>query len=516
MHGHVHPQDALADRDFGEGLARIVAAVRRIRAEGKPTLLLDSGDTIQGAPEENLAFRAAGDGDDPIIAAMNRAGYDAMAVGNHDFDFGRERLEKSRAQARFPFLSANVVDESGRSAFSPYTVWKAGRVRVGILGLTTRLVPSWESPTRIEHLRFADSVEAARRFVPVLRGKERCDLVIVVTHQGFEKDLETGADRGTGDENQAYALATEVEGIDLLLTGHTHTVITPRRVGGAWVSQPGRFGNTLTRFDVTLSRAGQGWSVSQIGGANLPMKAVVPDPETVRLAGSSHDAAMAYLAQTVAQLAQPVSARDARTEDTPILDWLHEVQRDRGKADLSFASLLPGTLPPWPAGALTIRAIWSFYPYENTLVTVRATGRQVRQGLEVAARCISGVEASGDGVVWRRNPAVWGYNCDTLDGAEYALDPTRPEGRRVLFLRRGGKPIGEDEVFLVALNSYRAAGGGGYTVWRECPRVAETGVSLRDLLIEDARRRGSLNLEANENWFLAPALPEGPLRPPGA
>jgi 2',3'-cyclic-nucleotide 2'-phosphodiesterase (5'-nucleotidase family) len=515
LHGHVHFEDALAQRDFGEGLARIGAAVRAIRAEARPTLLLDSGDTIQGTPEQAIAFSSGGAGaraGDPIVEAMNRLGYDAMAVGNHEFDFGRERLARSRGQARFPFLSANILDEGGGPAFPPYAVRTVGGVRVGILGLTTRLVPSWESPSRLGGLRFTDSVEAARREVPILRGKERCDLVVVVTHQGFEKDPDTGADRGGADENQAYAIATSVPGIDLLLTGHTHTVIEPRRLGGSWVSQPGRFGNTLTRFDVTLSRTGRGWTISQVRGVNLPMKTVVPDPEIVALALPSHEAAMARLSQVVARLPEPLSARNARTEDTAILDWLHALQRARGRADLSFASLLPGSLPPWPAGPLTIRQIWSFYPYENTLVTIHATGRQVRQALETAALCFSGIEPSSEGAVWRRNPAVWGYNCDTLDGADYALDPTRPQGDRVLFLRRGGQPVGDDEVFLVALNSYRAAGGGGYSVWRSCRRVSETETSLRDILIEDARAKGELAPKANGNWFLTPSLPEGPFR----
>ncbi len=515
LHGRVHPLDALANRDFGEGLARIATAVAAIRAEGNSVLLLDSGDTIQGAPEEALGLTGKSGEADPIVAAMDRMGYDAMAVGNHEFDFGRERLARSRAQASFPFLSANVLEESGSAAFPPYVVRTVGGVRVGILGLTTPRVPSWESPSRIPGLRFVDSVTAARRFVPLLREKERCDLVVVLAHEGFERDLESGAERGNAQENQAYALATGVEGIDLLLTGHTHTVIGPRRLGSAWVSQPGRFGNTLTRFDVTLSRSGRAWSVVAVKGASLPMKAVEPDPEIVRLSLPSHEGAMARLARTVARLSEPLSAREARTQDTPIVDWLHRVQREAGRADLSFASLLPGTLVPWPAGPLTIRQIWAFYPYENTLVTVRATGSQVREALETAARCVSGIEFSGRKPSWKRNPAVWGYNCDTLDGAEYALDPTRPEGNRVLFLRRGGRPVNAEDTFLVALNSYRAAGGGGYAVWRACPRVAESETGLRSLLIEDARRRGVLRLECDENWFLAPSLPEAPFRFPG-
>jgi 2',3'-cyclic-nucleotide 2'-phosphodiesterase/3'-nucleotidase len=100
-----------------------------------------------------------------------------------------------------------------------------------------------------------------------------------------------------------------------------------------------------------------------------------------------------------------------------------------------------------------------------------------------------------------------------MDGAEYALDPMRAEGERLLFLRRNGRDVSDDETFLVALNSYRASGGGGYAVWRSCPRVFESRESLRDLLIQDARGKGELAPKANENWFLAPSLPEGPIRP---
>ena len=515
LHGHVDAQDELAERDFGEGLARVATTVKAARAEGKPVLLLDSGDTIQGSPMQAVAFERGAATEDPTVRAMNRVGYDAMAVGNHEYDFGLERLEKSRREARFPWLSANTVRADGSPAYAPYVVRRIAGARVGILGLTTRNVPGWEPPSHVAGLKFLDTVEAAQRYVPILRGREKCDLVIVITHEGFERDPVTGESRGKDYENHAWAVA-QVPGIDLLLTGHTHTVIDPRRLGPTWVSQPGRFGNTVTRFDVAWERRGGRAAVTDIHGVNLPMKAVAPDPEIEALVAPEDAAARRRLSDVVARLETPLSNRDARTSDTPVLDWLHAVQLREGKADLSFASLLPGSLPPWPAGPLTVRQVWTFYPYENSLVTVRATGRQVRDALEIAGRCISGLSVEDGKIVWQRNRAVWGYNCDTMAGAEYALDPTRPEGRRVLFLRRNGRPVRDDEIFSVAINSYRAAGGGEYEVWKACPRVATTVRSLRDLLLDDARRRQVLRLETDENWMLAPALPEGrPSSSPG-
>jgi 2',3'-cyclic-nucleotide 2'-phosphodiesterase (5'-nucleotidase family) len=516
LHGHVDPLDEPGGRDRGEGLARVATAVRAVRGEGRPVLLLDSGDAIQGTPTQALVFSGAvPSSGDPTIRAMNLVGYDAMAVGNHEFDFGLKRLAASRGEAKFPWLSANIVGTADRPAFEPYVVRTVEGVRVGILGLTTPTVPSWEASAHLTGLRFVDAVEAARKFVPVLRGKERCDVVVVLVHEGFERNLDTGAARDgvVQGENEAYALATEVPGIDLLLTGHTHVAIEPRKLGPTWVSQPGRFGNTLTRFDLTLEKKGGGRALFAVAGRNLSMKDVVPDEAVMESTAAQRRAAQRILSETVATLETPVSSRSARVADSAVLDWLHAVQREQGRADLSFASLLPGSLPDWPAGPLTEGQIWDFYPYENTLVTVRATGKQVRAALEVAARCIGGVGVEEGKPVWHRSGTVWGYNCDTLDGAEYALDPGRPEGNRLLFLRRDGREVRDEATFTVALNSYRAAGGGGFQVWRKCPRVFESAVSLRDLLIEDARRRRVLRLEANRNWFLAPSLPEGRFTP---
>jgi 2',3'-cyclic-nucleotide 2'-phosphodiesterase (5'-nucleotidase family) len=487
LHGRVHPQDALADKDLGEGLARVAAAVKAVRAEGNPTLLLDSGDTIQGSPTQALVFAGrVGDGSDPILRAMNLVGYDAMALGNHEFDFGLPRLEKSRGQARFAWLSANTVRPDGQPAFPPYVVREVAGVRVGILGLVTPHVANWESPALLEGLQFGDTVAAARRYVPVLRGKERCDLVIVLTHQGFERDPANGEQRGDHGENQAYAIAIEVPGIDFVLAGHTHAVIAPRRLGTTWVSEPGRWGNTLTRFDLTLERAAGRWTVTAVRGRNLHMKSVAPDPEIVSAVEAEHQATMRVLAEQVAVLETSVSARGARWRDTGLLDWLHAVQLREGKAQISFCSLLPAELPDWPAGPLTERQIWAFYPYENSLVTVQASGRQVRAALERAAGCVA-------------RPGELGRNCDTLEGAEYAIDPSRPEGQRVVFLRRDGRDVADADVFAVAINSYRASGGGGYPMWKASRRVAETG-NIRDLLVADARAKKRLRLEADENW----------------
>jgi 2',3'-cyclic-nucleotide 2'-phosphodiesterase (5'-nucleotidase family) len=491
LHGRVHPIDALADKDLGEGLARVAASVKAIRAEGRPVLLLDSGDTIQGSPEQALAFASGKDAIDPIVGAMNLMGYDAMTVGNHEFDFGVERLDASQRQAKFPWLSANTLMLGDRQAFPPYVVKEIEGVRVGILGLTTTGTPNWVSPSLIEGLRFVQPLGVARHRVSQLREQERCDFVIILTHQGFERDPKTGQPRGgASGENQAYALATKVPGVDLVLSGHAHVVVAPQRVGPAWVAAPGKWGEVLIRLDVAFEKASDsaGWRLGGVQGRSLPMKSVVPDPGVVAAVANSHEVTMKVLAVKLAELAAPASSGGARarTEDSGIVDWLHRVQLAETKADLSFASLLAFWPLEWEAGPLSMRQVWQLYPYENSLVTVRATGKMVREALERSAECMS-------------DPEERPRSCDSLEGAEYEIDLSRPPRQRVVFLRRGGRDVQDDDVFTVALNSHRAAGGGGYGMWKRAEKVAEKG-NVRQMLVSDARAHPRLTLEPTRNW----------------
>jgi 2',3'-cyclic-nucleotide 2'-phosphodiesterase/3'-nucleotidase len=487
LHGRVHPHDSVDDRDLGGSLSRIASAVRAVRAEGNPVLLVDSGDTIQGAPEQAVAFAAGRP--DPIVAAMNLVGYDAMALGNHEFDFGIARTRASRAEARFPWLSANTLGADGRPAFDPYAVKTLAGVRVGILGLTTASAGA-ASPTLVETVSFEDPGAAARRWVPVLREQEKADLVVVVIHEGLPRGDTAAREDRRGRPEPIHAIA-DVPGVDLILMGHTHDVIRPMRIGSVWAAEPGRWGEALTRFDVSLAGAEGAWRVTGVRGAMLPMRLVAADAEVRRLSEPSHAETMRELGETAAILDLAVHAADARRRDSAALDWVHEVQLREGRAELSFAAMLPVKPPEWPAGPLSVREIWSFYPYENSVVTLRATGRQVREALEWAASRAA-------------DPLALSRDCDTLEGADYELDFSRPDGHRVVSLSRGGRPIADADTFVIALNSFRAAGGGGYVMWREAQRLSDRG-NLRDMLIADARARKRLDLKPTGNWRLAAA-----------
>ncbi len=484
LHGAVLPFNDFANRPSDRGsLAQVATMVEAVRAEADhPVLLLDSGDTLQGSPLEQFVHVRWGE-PSPTIDAMNRIGYQAMAVGNHEFNFGLEVLRRAEAQARFPFLSANIVhDGTDEPAFPPYLVIDTGAVRVGVLGLTTPNIPGWEKPENYAGLGFQPMDAAARRWVPVLRGQEGCDLVVVLAHTGFELDPEDGEPNGTAHENFTSRL-TDVPGIDLLLTGHTHDDIPPRLVNGVIVSQPDARAQMLTRIDLDLARDGSGWRVARWNGANLATGKANPDPDIVRANTVAHQRLAAALDGPVGEVTAEVRVDRCRIEDCAAVDLLHAVQLEASGAQLSLAALLNAHAPPLPAGAVSWRWIHAFYVYPNTLVAVRLTGAEVRDVLEHAARFYDGLECPAEGgCTVLTDGAIPDYNVDTMAGVTYRIDPTRPEGSRIRDLRFEGLPIDPEATFTVACNSYRAAGGGLFPHLAEADVVWRSSEEMTDLI----------------------------------
>src|SRR5450830_766794 len=215
LHGHLLPWDYQRAQPADEGLARVASRIAAIRRETPNVLLLDAGDTIQGTPIEFLHAKNPSKGPDPMAEAMSALKYDAMSVGNHEFNFGLAVLRKAEKESTFPWLSANTRNADGSAAFQEYLVKTVAGVRIGILGLTTPNIPNWEPERNRPGLKWEDPAATARRLVPILRGKEQCDFVAILIHSGPEVNLQTGEPDGTDAENRVAAVS-KVPGIDLL------------------------------------------------------------------------------------------------------------------------------------------------------------------------------------------------------------------------------------------------------------------------------------------------------------
>jgi 2',3'-cyclic-nucleotide 2'-phosphodiesterase (5'-nucleotidase family) len=530
VHGNLLPWDYLRERPADVGLARVATRVAEIRKATPNVLLLDGGDTIEGAAPEYVQSRRAKFGPllaaegapdaDPMMRAMSLMGYDAMAVGNHEFNFGLEVLRKAEKDASFPWLSANTLRaKDGSPAFREYVVKVVGGVRIGVLGLTTPNIPNWEPEANRPGLRWEDPVATAKRLVPRLREIERCDAVVVLFHSGLEVDPLTGSPDGTEAENRIAALAREVPGIDLILGGHTHRMVPLTRVAGVPVLQPGRWAEMLDRADLTFEKSGNRWSLTGVKGEQLPSNAsVATDPAVAEVAAPFDRAARRWLDETVAEAEETFPAERARLEDTALLDLVNDAQRRATGADLSMTSLLPGgRYKGLPKGRVTVRDLFALYPYENQLVVVEIDGAQLKACLERAAEFFAAASFDGGKLVLTQNPKMIPYNFDAVQGASYRIDPLAPVGQRVKELSVKGRPVQATDRFTLAVNSYRAQGGGGYSALRNARVVKAVPVEIRDLLIDTLRAAGRIRPVVDRNWVVAPDAdwaPPAPTRTP--
>ncbi|MBI5442642.1 MAG: bifunctional metallophosphatase/5'-nucleotidase [Deltaproteobacteria bacterium] len=506
LHANLLPWDYARGAEGAWGLGRAATRIRQIRKTAPNVLLLDGGDTIQGAPAGWLEARRPTGGLHFMASAMKSIGYDAMAVGNHEFNFGMDVLRRVQKDSAFPWLSANTRRAAdGSAAFPEVLVKELGGVRVGVLGLTTPNIPGWEPAQNRPGLTWEDPVETARRLVPFLRKEKGCDVVVVLFHSGLEADPETGEPNGTAHENRVVALAREVPGIDLILTGHTHRRLALTRVHGVPVVQPGRWGEVLARVDLVVERGEGRATVVEASGTLLPSDdSVAIDPEIAAIAKAPHDRALSYLNETLATASGPFPGGRARLEDTALLDLVNETQLAVTGADLSLTSLLPFRFDGWEAGPITVRQVYALYPYENQLVVVEVDGVRLKGVLEQAATYYGSAEWRDGRLIVTPQAGMTPYNFDVLQGASYRIDPTAPVGSRVKELRFKGRDVKEGDCFSLAVNSYRAQGAGGYTALKGTKVLRTYNDEIRELLVERLRKAGTISPETDRNWIVAP------------
>jgi 2',3'-cyclic-nucleotide 2'-phosphodiesterase/3'-nucleotidase len=286
----------------------------------------------------------------------------------------------------------------------------------------------------------------------------------------------------------------------VILFGHTHRELSEKFIHSVLLVQAKNWGQSLAKVDIEMDRgAGGAWQVTSKHSATIPVTDEVPaDPEILRLAERYHRATQSYLDTSVATSAKELDGSTARYEDHPLVDLIHKVQMEYGRADVSLATMFyPGARIP--AGKVTVRQIAALYIYENTLYTVEMTGAQLKEALEHAASFFSG---------WPFRPGepprLPGYNADSAEGVSYTVDLSQPEGQRIRELTFKGKPLEPAAKLRVAINNYRYTGGGHYDVFKGLPVVYRSPQETRELIIEYVTRTGIIPGTADDNWRIVP------------
>ncbi|MFI7490164.1 bifunctional metallophosphatase/5'-nucleotidase [Micromonospora echinaurantiaca] len=540
-HGNVYNWDYYSDAEYDDsrhndiGVAKLATLINQIRAErrGKATLVLDAGDTIQGTPlatfyAKQEPITATGE-KHPMARAMNIIDYDAVTLGNHEFNYGLPLLDLWIRQLGFPALAANAINvTTGKPAFLPYVIKKvslgfaAPTLRVGILGLTNPGVAIWDKGNVEGRLRFDDMIATAAKWVPVMRARG-ADIVLISAH---------GGDNGTSSygpelpiENPTALIAEQVPGIDAILFGHAHAEVAERFVTNAQtgeqvlLSEPSKWGQRLTRMDFELTREHGRWTITKKAATLLNTNTVVEDPKVLAAVRAQHQKTVAYVNQVVARSTGELSAAESRYKDTPILDFINHVQTEVVTAALagtSYASLPVLSIAApfsrtavFPAGDVKIRDVAGLYVYDNTLEAVVLSGAEVRAYLEYSAKYFRtlapGAPVDPETI---SDPAVPDYNYDVISGVDYDIDISRPVGQRItrLVLPGTDTPVADTAQFVVAVNNYRRSGGGNF------PGIVKTQVynaqqEIRQLLIDWAQARGTIDPADffQPNWRLVRA-----------
>ncbi|MEV1289269.1 5'-nucleotidase C-terminal domain-containing protein [Micromonospora sp. NPDC049679] len=526
-HGNVYNWDYYKDSEYDDskqndvGIAKLATLVNQIRQErrGKATLVLDAGDTIQGTPlatyyAKQEPITSTGE-KHPVARAMNVIDYDAVTLGNHEFNYGLPLLDLWIRQLGFPALAANAVNaRSGRPAFLPFVIKKvslghgAPTLRVGILGLTNPGVAIWDRGNVEGKLRFEDMVSTAAKWVPVMR-RLGADIVLVSAHGGDSGTSSYGPE--LPNENPSALMAQQVPGIDAILMGHAHVEIAEKFVANTktgeqvLLAEPSKWGQRLTRMDFALARENGRWKITSKRGTMLNTNTVVEDPKVLAAVRAQHAKTVAYVNQVVAQSSVELSAEESRYKDTPILDFINKVQTDTvtaalaggqyaGLPVLSIAAPFSRTAL-FPAGDVKIRDVAGLYVFDNTLEAVVLSGAEVKAYLEYSAKYF---RTFGPGApidpAQISDPAVPDYNYDIFSGLDYDIDISKPVGQRITRLVHPGTgaAVGDNEQFVVAVNNYRRSGGGAF------PGIVKTQVyneqqEIRQLLIDWAQAKGVID-----------------------
>ena len=537
LHGNVYNWDYYKNQEFDNhnsttkpvsdaiGLARAATLIKAMRKErrGEPILTLDAGDTIQGTP---LAYYYAkidpidGDTVHPMARAMNLVGYDAAALGNHEFNYGLPILRTFEDQLDFPLLGANAVDPATkRPAFKPYLIktFRVGRgrtLKVGGLGLTNPGIAIWDKANVEGKMEFPGLVEQAKKFVPEMK-KKGCDLIVVSAHSGPNTSSSYG-DALPYPENASSLVAAQVPHVDAILVGHAHLEVPQQFVRNERTGQqvllcePAYWGMRVALMDLivqaTWTKRGElKWVLVGSGSQVLNSNTVDPDAKVAAAVQDQHDTVVDYVNSPVGTSTEEMSAARAVVEDVPIIDFVNYVQADAVKAGLTGAAaslpVLSIAAPfnrqaSFPSGEVTVRDVAGLYIYDNTLLGVQVSGADVRAYLEYSARYFKKVSGPGPFTMAQVTNAVTptapngtpDYNFDSVAGLDapltYDIDIAADPGSRIKDLAYDGAPVTDDQQFVMAVNNYRQSGGGGFPAVSTATVVYNRQNEIRQLLID--------------------------------
>ncbi|MGL5675058.1 MAG: bifunctional metallophosphatase/5'-nucleotidase [Cellulosilyticaceae bacterium] len=438
------------------GFGKMSSYIESYKASNPNVIVLDAGDMFQGAPFANVEQGHS------LVSIVNQVGYDAMAVGNHEFDYSADNLKTIEAKINYSMLAANVYKE-GALAFKPYIVKEIEGVKVGIFGMATPETAYKTHPNNVAGYEFKDPIVVAKEMVATLTTEEQVDVIVMVGHMGVDEGAPTSVE-----------IAEAVEGIDVIVDGHSHTKLEEGMMVGETliVSTGEKFGN-IGKVELVIEEGKVTTKEATLVSYEM-VKEVVPNAaitEAIARVKAEQEVALAeVVGETKVDL---VGEREVvRTGESNLGQLMTDAMLKETGAQIAMTNG-GGIRASIPAGKITKKQLVTVFPFANTVMVKELSGADVVAALE------HGVSKYPE-----QNGAF-----AHVAGITFTLDASKEAGSRVSNVKVAGKALEMDAYYTVATNDFVAVGGDGYEMFKAYPIKAEVN-TLMDILLGAIEAQG--------------------------
>ena len=534
VHGHFFPYDFMEQKPLKGTLVRANTYINSQRSiYGDNLLLIDNGDILQGQPCVYWSNYVMPEDENLAASVINYMRYDAETVGNHDIEPGHKVYDKWIREVRCPLLGANIVKEeckNGKASpksiykgLKPYSVHYKDGVKICIIGLLTPTIPSWLNHSIWKGIEFEEMVSCARKWVKYIQDYEKPDLIFGLFHSGLDGGIVTDecAENATAD------VAREVPGFDVIFFGHDHQVhkewIVNKNGQNVLCIDPSCYVKNVAEAEIELTYTNGKLSKKVIEGHIVNVLDEEVDTDMLSHFQPQIDAVKSYVSQKIGRFESPIYTRESFFGNSAFTDLIHNLQLQITNADISFNAPLSFNTTI-NAGDVTMADMFKLYRFENLLFVLRMTGEEIRKHLEYSYDMWTNTMKSPEDHALRLNDnskddqqrtgfQYYTFNFDSACGIDYEVDLTKPDGEKVKILRfTNGVPFDEKKWYKVAMNSYRANGGGELlTLGAGIPQdslynrvIFHTDRDQRYYLTNEIKRMGVINPKPNNNWKFVP------------
>lgn len=452
----------------------------RLFSKDENTLLLDGGDLFQGGADGTF-LAACDETPHPVVKLMDRCGYDAGTIGNHDFNYGVDYFARCLDGRRMRCLCANIRDKARRLPIEESHIFTLGNgLRIGVVGICTDILASWERKETVAELTILPVLESAGRALDAIRGD--CDVTVGLYHGGFEEDLSTGALLDPSGENLACRICRTLD-FDLLLTAHQHVLQEGATISGTFAVQTGCFGKQYAEIVGTVPDEGRAAFTAKLLPAPVPQQDPADSP-TLAAMRRWEGEVLCTLPQAL-----PVGDRvEIALHGSPLAQLVDRVMLDVTGAEIA-ATCISASSAGLPQ-RVTVGDVFRMYTSANTICTVRCTGAILRSALERTALFLTWEDGAYRIDRQFLVPKERLYHCDFYAGIDYEIDFRRPQGQRLVRLQYHGREVQDGDRFVLAITSYRYAGGDGYDMFRGCELIDADPTPIAEHIVRYLREHG--------------------------